>query len=86
MSLSGFPGCRHSRCVKFNPATIGFDCSIESLRKQNSFCQILIDDLSVKVGEKIVLRRFTRFEVGEGIEKVAQVSFAEEVASAIADA
>jgi len=38
----------------------------------------LIDDLSAKVGEKIVLRRFVRFEVGEGIEK--QVSdFAAEV-------
>lgn len=28
-----------------------------------------INDLSAKVGEKIVLRRFVRFEVGEGIEK-----------------
>ncbi len=28
-----------------------------------------INDVSAKVGEKVVLRRFVRFEVGEGIEK-----------------
>ena len=38
----------------------------------------LIDDLSAKVGEKIVLRRFVRFEVGEGLEKQAS-DFAAEV-------
>lgn len=30
----------------------------------------LVDQLSVKVGEKVVVRRFHRFEVGEGIERV----------------
>ncbi len=30
-----------------------------------------LNDLSAKIGEKVVLRRFVRFEVGEGIEKVA---------------
>ena len=39
----------------------------------------LIDALSMKVGEKIVVRRFVRFEVGEGIEK-AEANFAAEVA------
>lgn len=39
----------------------------------------LIEELSMKVGEKIVVRRFVRFEVGEGIEK-AEANFAAEVA------
>lgn len=43
----------------------------------------LIQDLSAKVGEKIVLRRFSRYEVGEGIEK-AQSDYAAEVAAAAA--
>jgi elongation factor Ts len=42
----------------------------------------LIDGLSAKVGEKIVLRRFVRFEVGEGIEKQT-TDFAAEVQAAI---
>lgn len=41
-----------------------------------------VQELSAKVGEKITVRRFSRFKVGEGIEKVA-ANFAEEVASAI---
>ena len=43
----------------------------------------LIDNLSAKVGEKVTLRRFVRFEVGEGIEKV-QADLAAEVAATIA--
>lgn len=39
----------------------------------------LIETLSMKVGEKIVVRRFVRFEVGEGIEK-HEANFAAEVA------
>ncbi|MDR2337844.1 MAG: translation elongation factor Ts [Deltaproteobacteria bacterium] len=42
----------------------------------------LINDLSAKVGEKIVLKRFLRFEVGEGIEKQT-TDFAAEVQAAI---
>ncbi len=42
----------------------------------------LIDTLSAKIGEKIVLRRFVRFEVGEGIEKV-QTDYRAEVAAAM---
>ena len=40
----------------------------------------LISDLSAKVGEKLVLRRVVRFEVGEGIEKAVN-DFAAEVAA-----
>lgn len=42
----------------------------------------LINDLSAKVGEKIVMRRFIRYEVGEGIEKPT-TNFADEVKAAI---
>jgi elongation factor Ts len=45
----------------------------------------LISDVSAKIGEKIVLRRFSRYEVGEGIEKEV-VNYAEEVAQAAAGA
>ncbi len=32
----------------------------------------LINELSARVGEKIILKRFARFEVGEGVQKPAQ--------------
>lgn len=41
-----------------------------------------IDALSAKVGEKITLRRFARYAVGEGIEK-KQENLADEVAATI---
>lgn len=41
----------------------------------------LLNDLSAKVGERVVLRRFQRFEVGEGIEKEA-VDYRAEVEAA----
>ena len=40
----------------------------------------LTTELSGKVGEKITIRRFTRYQLGEGIEKVVS-NFAEEVAA-----
>lgn len=40
----------------------------------------LTTELSGKVGEKITIRRFTRYQLGEGIEKV-ESNFAEEVAA-----
>lgn len=43
----------------------------------------LIDEVSAKVGEKISISRFTRFEVGEGVER-EEVNYAEEVAAAAA--
>jgi elongation factor Ts len=42
----------------------------------------LLTELTGKMGEKIAVRRFTRFELGEGIEK-QQVDFAQEVAQAM---
>ena len=47
----------------------------------------IIEELGVKSGEKVTVRRFERFEVGEGIEKAsAAQSYADEVAATIADA
>ena len=43
----------------------------------------LIAELTAKCGEKIVIRRFVRFQLGEGIEKV-QTDFAAEVAAELA--
>ena len=43
----------------------------------------LVEELSAKIGEKVVLRRFARFEVGEGVEK-EEVDYAAEVAAAAA--
>jgi elongation factor Ts len=40
----------------------------------------LTTELSGKIGEKITIRRFTRYQLGEGIEKV-ESNFAEEVAA-----
>lgn len=44
--------------------------------------QALADQLSAKIGEKIAVRRFVRFELGEGIEKKS-TDLAAEVAAAI---
>lgn len=44
--------------------------------------QQLCDKLSAKIGEKISVRRFVRYELGEGIQKKT-VDFAAEVAEAI---
>lgn len=41
-----------------------------------------LTDLVAKIGENMVIRRFVRFELGEGIEKKAD-NFAEEVAAAV---
>jgi len=43
----------------------------------------MIKELSGKIGEKIDVRRFERYQLGEGIEKV-QSNLAEEVAEAVA--
>lgn len=44
----------------------------------------VVEELGVKCGEKVTVRRFERFEVGEGIEKSSGQSFADEVAATIA--
>lgn len=43
----------------------------------------IIEELSVSCGEKVVIRRFQRFQVGEGVEKV-QENLADAVAATIA--
>ena len=40
----------------------------------------LLNEAVLKIGEKITIRRFTRYEMGEGLEK-RQENFAEEVAA-----
>lgn len=42
----------------------------------------LLTELVAKIGENIVIRRFVRFELGEGIEKKS-ANFADEVAAAV---
>ncbi|MDY2987645.1 MAG: translation elongation factor Ts [Peptoniphilus sp.] len=44
--------------------------------------QDLLNNISAKIGEKISVRRFVRYEVGEGLEK-REEDFAEEVAKQI---
>ncbi len=44
----------------------------------------LMKELTGRIGEKIAVRRFARFQLGEGIEK-KQANLADEVAQAIAD-
>lgn len=44
--------------------------------------QDLLNEKIAKIGEKLSIRRFSRFEVGEGIEKKSE-NFAEEVAKQI---
>ena len=44
--------------------------------------QDILNDLIAKIGENIKIRRFVRFEVGEGLEK-REEDFAEEVAKQI---
>ncbi len=44
--------------------------------------QDLLNEKMAKIGEKLSIRRFSRFEVGEGIEKKSE-NFAEEVAKQI---
>lgn len=42
----------------------------------------LVEQLSVKTGEKVEVRRFNRFEVGEGVEK-SGANFVDEVAALV---
>lgn len=62
-------------------------CLLEQLDAKDSSgkktIQDIMNDVSAKVGEKVVLRRFVRYEVGEGIEK-AVVDYQAEVAAAAA--
>ena len=42
----------------------------------------LIDDMSMRCGEKVTVRRFSRLEVGEGVERVA-ANLADDVAAMV---
>lgn len=46
--------------------------------------RMLIEELGVRCGEKVQIRRFERFQVGEGVEKPVS-NLAEEVAATISD-
>ncbi|MDJ0553385.1 MAG: translation elongation factor Ts [Microcoleaceae cyanobacterium MO_207.B10] len=50
------------------------------IRDQNLTVEQLVKETSAQLGEKISIRRFTRFVLGEGIEK-EESNFAEEVAA-----
>lgn len=52
------------------------------VKDPNKKVQALLDESAKAIGEKIVVRRFARFELGEGIEK-RQDDFAAEVAAQI---
>ena len=52
------------------------------IREQKMSVDKLLKDMIAKTGENIVIRRFARFELGEGIEK-KQEDLAAEVAKAL---
>ena len=55
-------------------------CLLEQpfIKDPNKSVEELLTDLIAKIGENIKIRRFARFEVGEGLEKKNE-DFAEEV-------
>ena len=57
-------------------------CLIEQsyIRDDSMTCEQLIKELIAKIGENIKVRRFVRYEMGEGLEKRNE-DFAEEVAA-----
>jgi elongation factor Ts len=57
-------------------------CLLEQkfVKDQDKTIQDLVNELTLKLGEKIDVRRFVRYNLGEGIEKKVD-NFAEEVAS-----
>ena len=54
-----------------------------SIKDGDKTVQQLCEELSVKIGEKVSIRRFTRFELGEGLEKADKKDFASEVADTL---
>lgn len=56
----------------------------EFVKDSDKTIEVLAKELSGKVGEKIDIRRFARFQLGEGLEK-KQSNLAEEVAAALAE-
>ena len=62
-------------------------CLLEqpSIRDKDRKVEEIVKETSGRLGEKIEIRRFTRFQLGEGIDK-PQSDFAEEVAKSVAEA
>jgi elongation factor Ts len=56
----------------------------EFVKDGDKTMEALAKELSGKIGEKIDVRRFSRFQLGEGLEK-KQSNLAEEVAAALAE-
>lgn len=54
------------------------------VKESKTSMEDMINELSGKIGEKIEVRRFERFQLGEGIEKV-ESNLAEEVAAALSE-
>jgi elongation factor Ts len=59
-------------------------CLLEQpfVREPDKKVQDILNELVAKIGEKIVVRRFTRFQLGEGLQKRNE-DFASEVAKAV---
>jgi elongation factor Ts len=51
------------------------------VRDQEKSVDQILNELVAKIGEKIVIRRFTRYQLGEGLQKRSE-NFADEVAKA----
>ena len=60
-------------------------CLLEQpfVRDPDKTCEQLLNEMVAKIGEKIVVRRFTRYQLGEGLQKRSD-DFAAEVAKAAA--
>jgi elongation factor Ts len=65
----------------------GERCLLEQkfVKEDKKTIEQLLKELVAKVGENVKIRRFTRYELGEGLEKKSE-NFAEEVAAARASA
>jgi len=62
-------------------------CLLEQpfVKNPDNTIETIQNELVASIGEKIAIRRFTRFEVGEGLEKKSE-DFAAEVAAAVSGA
>ena len=54
----------------------------EYFRDSSKSIRDLLNEAVLKIGEKITIRRFVRYEMGEGLEKRVD-NFAEEVAKQV---
>lgn len=70
------------RMAKFFEETVLLDQIFVKDDSGKKTIQGLLEDLAIKCGEKLQVRKFQRFEVGEGVEKTSS-DFASEVSSMI---